>query len=252
MSQVNFVREAKAFHSYANSNAVTSNERHLWWALFFMFNENAHGTDWPDGFLSFSNKQTLAHLPYSEDSLDIARKKLAKRGLIEYKPGRKNTLCPRYKLNYLTIQDDTRQADEANVPFFAGNTGGNMPGNLYLYARGNTSGRPTDIPINLYETLNDIQNDSGYDSAWRSSGRARGAVAQRIINNWGGDKSGGFDIHGDIVYYLEQGMTPATIEKVLGGCESARYVSNHLEAEAIWEGIIDDPSEILESIHESR
>lgn len=246
MAQINFVKEVMAFHRYAISNAVTGNERHLWWALFFLFNDRAAGKEWPEGFVSFSNKQVLAHLPFSEDSLDLARKNLAKRGVITYKPGRKNKLCPQYQLHYFSIEADTDRQPTEIVPHFAGNIGGrmpgtvpgNIPGNNHPYPTGNT----TDILLNINNNQEKyIHTFSSYDSAWRTSACARRAVAQRIINKWKGDLAGGFDVHGAIVYYLEQDMTPETIEQVLANCSAARYMEAHLENEAIYRGLIPDP-----------
>lgn len=238
MAQVNFIRETLAFHRYAKAQSVTGNERHLWWALLFLFNDAASCSDWPDGFLSFSNKQLLAELPYSEDSLSDARRKLAKRGIIEYKPGRKNTLCPRYKMIYLTASDAPCGQPVEKVPEYAGNSQGNNKGNIAATIRGNS----TNITLNPYGNPDNSHTDSCYDSAWRTSERVRAAVAQRILNRWGGDCSGGFDIHGDLVYYLSQGMTPETIERVLSDCGHAAYVDKHLETEAIDLGLIVDPN----------
>lgn len=254
MAQINFLKEVMAFHRYAISNAVTGNERHLWWALFFLFNERAVGKAWPDDFVSFSNKQLLAHLPYSEDSLDLARKNLAKRGIIAYKPGRKNKLCPQYQMRYFFAEPDASGQPVENVPQFTGNIGGNMPdnvpgsasgkmlGNVVPYPSGNLGGNIQDIPLNLNYTQDKyIHTFSGYDDAWRTSASARGAVAQRIIDKWEGDPSGGFDMHGAIVYYLEQEMTPDTIERVLANCSAACYADAHLETEAVCLGLIPDP-----------
>lgn len=258
MAQVNFMKELFAFHIYAKAKSLSLAEFGLWWALFYLFNEAANGTEWPEGFLSFSNKEVLAQARFGEDTLIRARKTLAKRGIIDYKQGRKNKLCPQYRMNYLTVASESYPQAVDNVPQFASNMRGNIAG----YIRGNPAdntgdnrqGNGTDIPLNLNVSVSKpFHTDCGYDGAWRTSARVRNAVAQRILDKWDGDKSGGFDIHYDLVDAMEYyGMSPATIERVLQNCDSAVFVHDHLETAAIDLRLIPDPNDNDDAATPSR
>lgn len=237
MAQVNFIEEMKAFHRFANANMVTANERLLWQALFFILNDLASGKEWPDDMVSISNKQLLGHLPYGEDSLIRARKNLAKRRLIQYKPGKKNTLCPHFKLMYFAATEESYPQNVDKVPIFAGNMGDNTIGYPRRNGQGNTTGNLRVIPINLNNTIRRYTQTISFDNAWRTSASARSAVAQRILDQWGGDKRGGFDSHRCIVEYLEKGMTPEQIVDTLKNCGEARFLPFHLHTEALPLGV---------------
>lgn len=237
MCKVNFVEQILAFHKFAVSYNIHGNERLLWYELFFLFNDLAHGNEWPEGMVSVSNKQLLGVLPYGEDSLLRARKNLSKLGLIQYKPGRKNTLCPHYQLVYFPSRKESYPQAVDNVPESAGNPRGNTPDNRPYNMPGNTGGNTRVIPLNQRETQTESHTDCCYDNAWRTSARARSAVAQRIINQWGGDRTGGDDIHFDLVDYMEKGMTPETITQVMNGCEHGYWVRFHLHSQALELGI---------------
>ena len=243
MAQVNFMKELFAFHIFAKAKSLTLAEFGLWWALFYLFNNAADGNEWPEDFLSFSNKEVLAESRFGEDTLIRARKGLVKHGIIEYKEGRKNKLCPRYKLMYLSAAREGCPQAGDNVPDSAGNGTGNIAGyirgNIPRNPAGKAGGNSADIPINLNGTQT-THTYSGYDNAWRMSERARNAVAQRILDGWNGYIGRGYDLHGELVYYMEMGMTPQIIERVMQGCGHACLVENHLEAEAIDLGLIVD------------
>lgn len=237
MAQINFVEQMLAFHRYSISNNIRSNERLLWYELFFLFNDLAHGNEWPDGMVSISNKQLLGSLPYGEDSLLRARKNLAKQGLIQFKPGRKNKLCPHYQLVYFPSRKASYPQPVDKVPIWAGNPLDNMSGNAAYNISSNTQRNTQVIPLNQRELQTDSHTDCCYDNAWRTSARVRNAVAQRIISQWGGDRTGGDDIHFDLVDYMERGMTPEAITGVMNGCEHGYWVRNHLHSAALELGI---------------
>lgn len=241
MAIVNYVRESRAFIRYASDNSVTGNERLLWYALFEEFNDRAQGVNWPDGFISISNRRLLSWLPFSEDSLIKARNRLAQRGIIKYKPGQKNTQNPMYRLLYFSTVTQSYPQDTESNPQIAGNTQGNMQGNQQGNMPGNVPGNMPGINVNLNVAQNVASNGASHtycnDDAWRTSARVRYAVAQRILDGYQGDKTFGSDVHWDIVEYLEKGMTPDRIASVLEDCAEARYIPMHLHTEALAMGI---------------
>lgn len=164
MPFVNYVKENIAFIEYAADNNLRPNEILVWQALFHIMNQRSNGNYWPDGFIRVKNDRILTYAPIGFDSLSRARNALAQRGLISYKPGKKNAEVPMYELHYLTAVNNP-QLHDAPVdnsvdnsfypvcyPQFAdnmmGNTGDNMRGNT----GGNVGGKLSHQYINLNNT----------------------------------------------------------------------------------------------------
>ena len=158
MAFVNFVKESIAFMEYASDNGLTGNERLLWYALFHIMNQRADGSDWPDDMVKVSNKRLLSFLPYSEDALVSARNRLAQRGIIKYKPGKRNAESPEYALVYFHPELSTVSTQNSNVyPFSAGNIRGNIGGNVQGNMRGNIGGNVQGNPRgNIGGNMGDI------------------------------------------------------------------------------------------------
>jgi hypothetical protein len=116
-----------------------------------------------------------------------------------------------------------------------GNAGGNIPGNM----KGNTRGKPSDISYKPNASVNTPENDTHtqYDEAWRTSARVRGAVAQRLLDAWEGQRDGYSDAHFDICEYLAIGVTPEQIAAALKDCALASFIPNHLHTLAVFLGL---------------
>lgn len=161
MPCVNYVKEHIAFIEYAADNNLRPNEILVWEALFHVMNQRANGNYWPDGFIRVKNDRLLTYAPIGFDSLARARNSLAQRGLISYKPGKKNSEVPMYELHYLTAANNPQLHDEPvdkpvenfsyplYYPQIADNSRGNMRDNIMDNAGGNVRGKLSDQYINL-------------------------------------------------------------------------------------------------------
>ena len=198
MPFVNYVKEHNAFIEYAADNGLRPNEILVWESLFHIMNQRANGNYWPDGFIRVKNDRLLTYAPIGFDSLSRARNALAQRGLISYKPGKKNADIPMYELHYLTaVSNPQPQGDIVDNPVdnslytgfypqFADNMGYNMGGNIRDNIRGNMGGNIGYQYINLNnkpketETYIDDDEDDG-DGFTR--GRARAYERLHVVEN---------------------------------------------------------------------
>lgn len=163
MCYVNFVRENMAFMEYARNEMLTANERLLWYALLYIMNRRANGSDWPEGFISVTNGEVLSYCPFGEDSLAASRNKLIQRGLIDYVKGERNKKAPQYKMCYFYPELSTGQSTaNESYPKISGNTGGNtrgnMGGNSWGNSEGNAKGNMGGIYINNNGNLYPLPN----------------------------------------------------------------------------------------------
>lgn len=117
MPIVNYVQENEAFIEYAADNGLTANEILVWHALFHIMNQRANGKYWPDGFIRIKNDRVLLYSTIKFDAMARARNSLAQRGLIAFKPGKKNADIPMYEMHYLTAAQSPilHDADEDAV-----------------------------------------------------------------------------------------------------------------------------------------
>lgn len=187
MPFVNYVKEHEAFIEYAADNNFRPNEILVWLALFHIMNQRANGNYWPDGFIRVKNDRILTYAPIGFDSLSRARNTLAQRGLISYKPGKRNTDVPMYEMHYLTATPNVQNSEEpvenhvdnfgypVCYPHTADNMGGNMGGNIKGNIRGNMGGNIGYQYINLNnnETNQNVIDDDEDDVEASSRGRAR-------------------------------------------------------------------------------
>lgn len=152
MSKVNFVSEFNLLMRYARNNSLSMRERMLWIALFYIandraiYNEQTKDYDWPDGFIPVSNGELNLYCCLDKRAIDTLRNSLKQRGLIDFKPGLKNTRNPAYQLKYLSINvgyknvpndvpnDDTNNAPN-NVPNHAPNVVPNNAPNTSPYPK---------------------------------------------------------------------------------------------------------------------
>jgi len=242
--RVNYVRECRAFQAAAGERQITANEVVLWHALFELFNRKAEGDRWPDGFLPFSNAQLLALTPFgSGDSgteiLRRAREKLVKRGLIRYRPGQRRSRMPEYSLVYFCAEPlsatESAQQNRAGIDSGPAEATRKDGGKASGGSGGKAGGRSFDLPPNQSADRNPVHTPSdretpvpraaeaspgpptapqGYDLGWKTSARARGAVAQRLLDRYGGrlDTS---DPWGDLCELMAQGLPPDVIERAM-------------------------------------
>ena len=185
MPFVNYVKEHTAFIEYAADNGLRPNEILVWEALFHIMNQRANGNYWPDGFIRVKNDRLLTYAPIGFDSLSRARNALAQRGLIAYKPGKRNTDVPMYELHYLTAAVNPQLHDEpadnpadkshysACCPQFADNIGGNMRDNIGGNMRDNIGGNMGYQYININNKRNETYTDDDDDEDDDLRARAR-------------------------------------------------------------------------------
>lgn len=194
MPCVNYVKEHIAFIEYAADNNLRANEILVWEALFHVMNQRANGNYWPDGFIRVKNDRLLTYAPIGFDSLARARNSLAQRGLISYKPGKKNSEVPMYELHYLTAESNPQLHDNpvdnsvdnsvnntsypARYPQNTDNIRGNIKDNIGGNAGGNAGGKLSHQYINLNNRQSNqsetyIDDDDEADVGI-TRGRARG------------------------------------------------------------------------------
>ncbi len=186
MCYVNYVRESTSFMRFACDQGLTANERLLWYALFDVMNARAKGSDWPEGLIPITNKQLLSLVPFGEDSMAAARNRLKQRGLIDFKPGKKNAAPPMYQMIYFAAELSTEKAQ--NVVFYpniSGNIGGNIGGNIRGNIGGNTGGNIRGIISNYKRNglnANPYPNDTYEDAAAAAAESARAAAKEQEID----------------------------------------------------------------------
>ena len=183
MPFVNYVKEHTAFIEYAADNGLRTNEILVWEALFHIMNQRSNGNYWPDGFIRVKNDRLLTYAPIGFDSLARARNALAQRGLIAYKPGKRNTDIPMYELHYLTAAANPQLHDDpvdnavdnpcytSCYPQKTDNIGGNMGDNIKGNMRDNMGGRMSHQYININKTERN-QNETCFDDDDEEEGRA--------------------------------------------------------------------------------
>ena len=281
MPFVNYVKEHNAFIEYAADNGLRPNEILVWESLFHIMNQRANGNYWPDGFIRVKNDRLLTYAPIGFDSLSRARNALAQRGLISYKPGKKNADIPMYELHYLTaVSNPQPQGDIVDNPVdnsfytgfypqFADNMGYNMGGNM-----GDISINNTDIETVPQRKPQEIHTQDGnygeystsraraqgyigtdgemhpsrYDSAWATSKRARGAVAQRLIDGFPGDPLP-YDEHARLMKEMENGVAPEAIEDIAKSCEQRKTIFSEIRAYAMKYGFTEEARIMRECLY---
>lgn len=158
MSKVNFISEFNLFMRFARNNNLSMRERMLWIALFYIandratYNEQTQEYDWPDGFISVSNGELNLYCCLDKRAIDQLRNGLKQRGLIDFKPGLKNSRNPAYRMIYLSanvgyknVPNDVPNNDANNVPKDAPNYVPNPAPNQAPYPKP-ISGYPVNHP----------------------------------------------------------------------------------------------------------
>lgn len=243
MPRVNYVQECRAFHGFAVNNRLTANEFMLWHALLEIFNKEARGNEWPGGYLNIANSVLLAHTCFGAgdsacDILRRARAGLARHGLIEVVKGRRNSLMPRYRMRYFSLVPEGEPgAGGLEAPGESGEGAGKMPPRARPSLAARDTAKPAPHLINPNENQNPNRghtapaypavNPQGpfryflkppghleFDAAWKTSARARGAVAQRLLNRYGGEVNQP-DAFDTLCLVMEKGLPPDAILRVM-------------------------------------
>ncbi len=232
MPRINYIAEIRAFAAFASRSRLTANEFVLWHALLEMFNQESCGAHWPDGWLPVANARLLAQTTFGAgdsacDRMRRAREGLQRHGLIRYKPGRKGSLMPRYCLNYLSVEPASRAPTapcETNPPAAnpAPGTQASPPAIAETNPAASASHRVPNPDGNGTQNQGHTQPVPGgtrgrppaFDEGWRTSARARGAVAQRLLDAYGGiiDTT---DAWGGLCEVMEGGLSPEVILGVM-------------------------------------
>lgn len=220
MSQINFVDEFRAIMAESKKKGLPLRERMLWIGLFHMANDNAEYDpetgryEWPDDFFPIANAELNLYTDLNKHAIEELRNKLKQRGYIDFRNGERRTKNPEYKIYYLTggrIGDEKRPNARPNdIP-------NNIPNSIpnAVPNEGPRSG-PLLVNINTMknrETHTDrssassAREEEGFDNGWRTSERVRGAVAQRILDRFGGSVWDP-EAHGKVCRLLEMGMPP--------------------------------------------
>lgn len=277
MVEISYIRESEAFIRRAADEAVTGQERLLWYALLSCFNARAQGRSWPDGFIPIANRTLLSLVPFGEDALTAARNKLTQHGFIEYRKGLRNAQCPTYRMIYLAPRAEYAEEvsqqfppdlpDEGFTPEIPGNMPGNNGGNIPGNNRGNKGGN---IPPNIADIDTDYtetgdgtvlrlptHRDSGSssaarawydpanpsapcDGAWRGGDKARSAVAQRVLDYalQGGRMQGDpEDMHEILCDLMRSGLEPGELTNAAQGATSFKAWRRALMRRAAGHGV---------------
>lgn len=187
MCKINFVSEFRAFMRYAMQNGLSTRERNLWIALFYLandrakYNEQTRDFDWPDDFFLVANSELNLHSTLDKHGIETVRNSLKQRGLIDFKKGERNKRNPSYKINYLSVGDgnipniapkEYPKHDPNKIPNHVPRIMHSMPPFLLNKILSNN------IPF-----YDDFKKDLNIiDNHWMHSERARGAVTQRLID----------------------------------------------------------------------
>jgi hypothetical protein len=259
---VNYVRECTAFIAYASDNKITANEFVLWHALFNAINQRAVSSEWPDGFIPVSNSRLLSLTTFGagkngEETLRKTRDRLIQRGLLRYMAGLKNKRNPAYQMVFFfancDAEADVTQEKRGNMP---GNTTGNVPSNM----QGRTPGivdKPYGNPTETSQTKKNYHRQSftrargeyvradgtpaptRYDRAYQTSEVARRAIAQRLLDGFGGQIDTD-NAHAVLCERMRQGLPPELIEDVSAECATSAELETRLFGLAVKLGLTDD------------
>ena len=108
MTNINFVDELNLFMRYARNNQLTSRERLLWIALFWIandraiYNAQAKAYEWPTDFFPVPNGELSLNSTLDKRGIENVRNSLKQKGLIDFHPGCRNKRPAEYQIHYLS------------------------------------------------------------------------------------------------------------------------------------------------------
>ena len=111
MPAVNFVGEWRALWGLSVDLGLSAAARVLLMALFDLFNQAAHGSDWPDS-LVILNAVLARRSGLTVNTLHRARDELRGAGLVSFRPGTGRRACASYSIRFQTGTDDGGQEDD--------------------------------------------------------------------------------------------------------------------------------------------
>lgn len=243
------------------------------WAMRH-YNPQTKTADWPDDFIIVTNEEIYLLANLNKKAILTVRNQLKQRNLIDFKQGVGNTgKKPMYKLRYLSLEVGSK-----NAPNYAPNYGPNY-GTNYAPNYGPNYG-PNSFPtlpptaardsnyINInkngdinqqdthgyipasstrsararaqYMGLDNKLRPARFDGAYLTSARARGAIAQRLLEEFDGDQASD-DAHSCLCELMEWGMPPEIIEDAMEGQKSTIGWCARLRALANMLGYSEEP-----------
>lgn len=108
MTNINFVDEFNLFMRYARNHQLTSRERLLWTALFWIandraiYNAKAKAYEWPTDFFPVPNGELSLNSTLDKRGIENVRNSLKQKGLIDFRPGCRNKRPAEYRIFYLS------------------------------------------------------------------------------------------------------------------------------------------------------
>ena len=177
MSNVNFASEFRLMMRYAKDNSLSSRQRMLWIALFYIANDRAVYDEatgkyaWPDDYFFASNSEVGLYSGMDKRAIETTRNQLAQMKLIQIIPGEKNRRNPAYRLRYLS--------ENVGYIIVPNDVPNHVPKEGPKHVPNHT---PNHSPIPRYDIDNgaDIQKVLGIDEEYRTSPRARAKAAALI------------------------------------------------------------------------
>lgn len=218
---MNYFRQLRAFRIRKKLCQLAAPEIALWFALMNISNEL--GTY---NRLSLSESTLCVEAGLSRSGLYRARNKLQQHGLIEWN-SRKGSQAALYTVVELVLPYEAQTEAQCKAQTEAQCEA--QSGTIYLR---NTT-EPTDDQKNAY-------------FGWRTSARARAAIAQRLLDAWdaaqgvGVVETPGRDPHKLLCDYMQGGMAPEEIRRVLSECCDPWYLENRLYLRACGLGLDTD------------
>ena len=223
MSNVNFASEFRLMMRYAKDNSLSSRQRMLWIALFYIANDRAVYDEatgkyaWPDDYFFASNSEVGLYSGMDKRAIETTRNQLAQMKLIQIIPGEKNRRNPAYRLRYLSENVGCKI-----VP-------NDVPNHV-----------PNHSPIPRYDIDNgaDIQKVLGIDEEYRTSPRARAKAAALIRDEIlaRGLLGSTSCMHESIADGLARGFTPGGVIAAAAGSggDWAAFAAHMQLGEAEW------------------
>lgn len=252
MSQINFVGEFRAIMETCRKESLPARSRLLWIALFYLANDRARedeqtgAWDWPEDFFPVNNAELFTHCPLEKRALLDARNRLKQMGVIDFKAGDNAIKPAKYKIRYLTGGQWCKNAPQGvpqGVPqHVPQHVPQGAPQGVPYYInqdKGINKERDThdsDIVINTrardrlsetYTTETGSTERCRFDDSYLTSERARGAIAQRIIQQFFGDVDAD-NAHETLCQFLADGMPPEIAEDCVEDYRSMSQWLGHL------------------------
>lgn len=271
MCTINFVREFGLMMEEARRECLGCRERMLWIALFYIANDRAKYNaqtqtyEWPEGFFVVPNYELDSYCDLNKKAVLDLRNRLKQRGYIDFSKGDRNAEKPMYKLNYLSLREFGGENAPKEAPNIYPNSAPKEAPNIYPNddpKRGpyiykykqqgineevnpdihtqrnhgeNTITRPRE---GTYTGMDGKEHPCRFDNAWAFSLKARGAVAQRILNQYHGEECPAQYLYDKVQDCLGMGMPPELIEDIVRSANRPFELMAWLDTTAMTRGYL--------------